>query len=174
MSNIAINFCTIRLSIIILCRFSLDLRLKNAAFHSSSSPHQQTTSDTGSGTRTHLSWSPMPTNSTTAYDESSSSSLELGNTSVRRSKTDSLTPIQRAVQYIHEELVSEFGESTSSLTMVDPNRPSNVGSDDFENSTERSPILNINFGEFRWPGNRGNQLFAFTPIGTLCSCASAV
>ncbi|GJJ10958.1 hypothetical protein Clacol_005187 [Clathrus columnatus] len=74
--------------------------------------------------------------------------------------TFSQSSIQRAVQYIHNELVNEFGERPFDSNMVDPNRPNDVGMDN--NPGGRSLMLEVDFGEFRWSNNGGRELFSFS------------
>ncbi|GJJ10954.1 hypothetical protein Clacol_005183 [Clathrus columnatus] len=157
------------LSVLILCRFSLDLRQRNTLSQDASETVSPTNgTHSGTRTRTHISWTGMQNNPDTP---SEMESAEQDTTTIAPNPRPSFGQqsqsggpvIQRAVEYIHKELVNEFGESSSDLTLVDPTgRPSNVGSDEL--SYERSPmLLEVNFGEFRWP--RSSELFTFTDIG---------
>ncbi|GJJ10959.1 hypothetical protein Clacol_005188 [Clathrus columnatus] len=125
----------IRLPVLILCRFSLYLRQQNSATHSPSP------SQTGAASRDQARTEPESTENATATTFSQSS-------------------IQRAVQYIHNELVNEFDERPFDLNMVDPNRPNDIEVDN--NLGGRSLMLKVDFGEFRWSNNGGRGLFSFS------------
>lgn len=141
------TFSFLRLATLLLCRFSLDLRLRSTL----------QTSDTELYSTTR----PLPQLQTNSNSTSAVADFGLEST---RSYSSS---IQRAVQYIHKELINEFGETSSysSLTMVDPG--SHTTSEDLERpnniTRDSEPIMlpEVDFGEFIWPGKWGNQLFNF-------------